>query len=95
LERREEAWGHDRLIPGMDWNENCVTGDLSATPNFMAITPSSNDEILSGETPSTNFRESRIHDAENIRQDFIKSKGLLIHPKSVKPASKGTTQDEH
>lgn len=77
-----------------NWNGICVTQDLSARPNFIAMTPSSDEEISPLEILLSKFRESRMNDAENIRQDFIKSKGILIPPHVVIPITKGTTQDD-
>jgi hypothetical protein len=58
------------------------------------MTPSPNEENSTQEILSSKYKKGRMHDAENIRQDFIKSKGLVIPLQLEKPDSTRTTQDE-
>jgi hypothetical protein len=47
---------------------------------------------LEGEIP-LGSKESRGRDAERIRQDFIKSKRILISPQATTPASEESGRD--
>jgi len=61
----------------------------------MAMTTSYDEANPSPEDLSSKLRESRAIDAENIRQEFIKSKRIPRSPLTVKPATKGKNQNEH
>jgi hypothetical protein len=58
------------------------------------MTTSPNEENSTQEILSSKYREGRRHDAENIRQEFIKSKGLQIPHQFGNSLSTGTNEDE-
>ena len=56
---------------------------------------SSPDDIPFQENLPLRHRKTRVNDAEKIRQDFIRSRQLMIPPKNGTPSPTDKQHDEH